>query len=135
LGDTHVADGERARFTKAVLPNGATSIPSLCIHCGTATSRTTRFHQKAKNERYGTNPDGGGGAVGLLMTWLFDYLSGKMHQEINIDVPHCGDCHFRDPDLRVTHLDFDRRVATFIVHREFRDALERARQKENPTKP
>ena len=27
------------------------------------------------------NPAQGSGGIGLLLTWLFDYVSGKMHHE------------------------------------------------------
>ncbi len=62
--------------------------------------------------------------MGLLLTWLFDYASGKMHQEVVLEVPQCEECHQRGRDLRVKHVDFDRRMVTFIVHRSFRRALE-----------
>ena len=70
------------------------------------------------------NPAQGSGGIGLLLTWLFDYVSGKMHQEIVLELPQCEECHQRGRGPRVKHLDFDRRIATFIVHRSFGRALE-----------
>jgi hypothetical protein len=92
--------------------------------CGTPTRRKTRYYQKAKNERYGANPTESGGAIGLLLTWLIDYASGKMHQEVALEVPQCDECHQRGQNLRVRHVDFDQHIVTFIVHRNFRQALE-----------
>jgi hypothetical protein len=89
-----------------------------------STRRTTRFAQKAKNERYTANPTQVGGGIGLLLTWLFDYAAGKMHQQIVLEVPQCEECHQRGRGPRVKHLDFDRRIATFVVHRSFKRALE-----------
>ncbi len=74
-----------------------------------------------------TNPAQGGGGIGLLLTWLFDYVSGKMHQEIVLEVPQCEECHEQGCNPRVHHLDLDRRVATFIVHQSFKQALDALR--------
>ena len=63
---------------------------------------TLNQYKRAKNERYTTNPQGGGG-IGLLLTWLFDYASGKMHQEVVLEVPQCEECHQRGRDLRVSY--------------------------------
>ena len=124
LADTRERSAEGGCFTKASLQHQAQGLPDICLVCGTSTRRRTRFRQKTKNERYGANPTASGGAIGLLLTWLIDYASGKMHQEIVLEVPQCEECHQRGRDLRVKYLDYDRRVATFIVHRSFREALE-----------
>src|SRR5438128_7771376 len=124
LADTRAPSAEGGCFTKASLQHQAQGLPSVCIVCGMLTRRKTRFSQKAKNERYVANPAQGGGGIGLLLAWLFDYVSGKMHQEIVLEVPQCEECHQRGRCPRVKHLDFDRRIATFIVHRSFRRALE-----------
>ena len=123
LADTRTSSADGGCFTKASLPHQAQGLPGVCIVCGVSTQRRNRFSQRAKNERYTTNPQGGGG-IGLLLTWLFDYASGKMHQEVVLEVPQCEECDQRGRDLRVKHVDFDRRVVTFIVHRSFRRALE-----------
>jgi hypothetical protein len=124
LADTSAQSAEDGRFTKASLRHQAKWLPAVCVVCGMPTERTRRFSQRAKNERYGTNPARGTGGIGLILTWLFDYLSGKMHQEIALEVPQCEECHRRGRDFRVKHLDFDGRIATFIVHQNFRRALE-----------
>jgi hypothetical protein len=111
-------------FTKASLAHQVQELPDVCMVCGIGTRRRTRFSEKAKNERYNTNAGQEGGGIGLLVTWLMDYASGKMHQAISLEVPLCEECHRSGRALRVQHLDFDRRVATFIVHRNFRQALE-----------
>ena len=127
LANTTAPPAEGGSFTKASLQHRAEGLPSVCINCGKPTPRRRRFSQRAKNERYATNPAQGGGGIGLLLTWLFDYVSGKMYQEIFLEVPECEECHQRGRDLRIHHLDFEGRVATFIVHRTFKQALEAAR--------
>lgn len=124
LADTRTLSSEGGLFTKVALQHQAQALPNICMLCGTPTQRKTRFHQKAKNERYGANPTSSGGAIGLLLTWLFDYASGKMYQEVALQVPQCEECHRRGRDLRVRHVDFDRRSVTFIVHRSFRQSYE-----------
>jgi hypothetical protein len=124
LADAHAPPAEGGCFTKASLRHQAQGLPEICVVCGTSTRRRTRFSQKAKNERYGANATASSGAIGLVLTWLIDYASGKMYQEIVLEVPHCEECHKRRRDLRVKHLDFDRRVATFIVHRSFGQTLD-----------
>ncbi len=127
LADMTAASTEGGSFTKASLPHRAEGLPSVCMICGKPTRHRRRFSQRAKNERYATNPAQGGGGIGLFLTWLFDYVSGKMYQEIVLEVPECEECHRRGLDLRIHHVDFDRRVATFIVHRAFKQSLEAGR--------
>ena len=91
--------------------------------CGAATQRRERFYQKAKNDRYNTRVSSHGGAFGLIFTWLFDYASGKMYQEISVDIPVCEECKRQRREVRLKHLDFDRQVATFIVHSQFKAAI------------
>ncbi len=125
--DLSLAKAESNWFTKVSLPHQAGALPNVCIVCGMPTERRTRFYQKARNERYGANPAQGGGGIGLALTWLFDYVSGKMHQEICLDVPQCDECNQKGRGIRVKHVDFERRVATFIVHQNFNRALEARR--------
>jgi hypothetical protein len=75
LADTRAAVG--GCFTKVSLQHQAQGLPSVCMVCGMTTRRKMRFAQKARNERYVANPLQGGGGIGLLLTWLFDYVSGK----------------------------------------------------------
>lgn len=126
LADTRTPSPDGGCFTKVSLKHRAQGLPGVCIICGVSTQRKRRFSQRARNERYATNPQGGGG-IGLLLTWLFDYASGKMHQEVVVDVPLCEACHQRGRDLRVKHVDFDRRMVTLIAHRSFRAAIEAAK--------
>jgi hypothetical protein len=123
LGDTRAPSADGGCFTKASIAHQAHGLPSICMVCGMPTQRRRQFSERAKNERYTANPRGGGG-IGLLLTWLFDYVSGKMHQEIVLELPQCEECYQRAREPRVKHLDFDRRIATFIVHRSFRRALD-----------
>ena len=122
LGDTREPSAESSSFTKVSLKHRTQGLPGVCLVCGSSTPQRKRFSQKARNERYTTNAQGG--AIGLLLTWLFDYLSGKMHQEIVMEVPYCPDCQRQGRDLRVRHVDFEQRIVTFIVHRNFRAALD-----------
>ncbi len=105
LADTTASPAGGGSFTKASLGHRAEGLPHVCMVCGKPTERKRRFSQKTKNERYATNPAQGDGGIGLLLTWLFDYVSGKMHQEIVLEVPQCAECHEQGRDLRVHHLD------------------------------
>jgi hypothetical protein len=129
LADTRQQSAEGGCLTKASLREHAQSLPDICMVCGTSTRRRTRFRQKTKNERYDANPSASGGLIGLLLTWLIDYAGGNMHHEIVLEVPHCEECHQRGRHLRVKYLDYERHVATFIVHRSFRQALEARKSK------
>jgi hypothetical protein len=122
LADTRESSVEGGTFTKASLRHRDQRLPGVCLVCGAPTERRSQFSQKAKNQRYATNAQGG--AIGLLLTWMFDYLSGKMYQEVALDVPHCDECQRRGRELRVRHVDFESRIVTFIVHRNFRTALD-----------
>ena len=123
LGDTRKVSAESRCLTKTDLRHGQSDLPNICMVCGSPTERRIRFFEKAKNERYSTQPHQAGGGLGLLITWLFDYVGGKMHQEIEIRTPQCDECKKRKQNLRVQHLDFDRRMVTFVVHRDFARAL------------
>ena len=122
LADTREAPADGGSFTKASLQHRAKKLPGICLVCGAQTARRTQFSQRAKNERYTTSTQGG--AIGLLLTWLFDYLSGKMHQEVALDAPRCDECERGGRGLRVLHVDFERRIVIFIVHRKFRAAFD-----------
>src|SRR5436190_505756 len=122
FADTREPSADGGSFTKASLQHQAQGLPGVCLVCGVPTQQRRRFSQRAKNERYNTNAHGG--AIGLALTWLFDYLSGKMYQEVILEVPHCDECRRNGRDLRVRHVDFERRIVTFIVHRNFTAALD-----------
>ena len=124
LGDTRKPPADGEHLTKVSLHHQALELPDVCMVCGMFTRRRTRFSERAKNERCGANPDPQGDGLSALLGLLFDYVSGKMHQQIFLQAPHCEECHQRRRILRVQHLDFDRRIATFIVHRNFRQALD-----------
>src|SRR4051794_41243630 len=112
--DTRAAAATSASLTKMSLPSGAKDLPHVCIICGGATQRKERFYRKAKNSRYNSSPSQVGGAVGgawgLLFTWIFDYASGKMYQEISLDIPVCDECKRQRREVRVKYLDFDRQA-------------------------
>ena len=95
LADTPAPSPDGGSFTKASLRHQAQSLPGVCVVCGLPTRRRTRFTQRARNERYAANPAQGSGGIGLRITLLFDYVSGKTHQEILLEVPQCEECHQR----------------------------------------
>ena len=112
-------------FYQGIHPASGTRVAGRVHGLWHVDRRRTRFCEKAKNERYAASAEGG--AIGLALTWLLDYFSGKMHQEIVLEAPQCEECHQRGRKMRVQHMDFDRRVITFIVHQNFRRALETLR--------
>ncbi|HKE95002.1 MAG TPA: hypothetical protein VKB34_11890 [Povalibacter sp.] len=102
-------------------------LPGICVTCAHETDARVPFSRRVRNARYSSNPMMGGGGLGIGLTWLLDLLSGKMHQEIVLRIPQCERCAAEKREVRIRSLDFENAVATLIVRREFRDALERAR--------
>ena len=95
--------------------------------CGRVTMDRMNFKLKMKNPRYESTYQFFGGILALAMTWVADYVTGRMHIEIAISVPRCTACRSEEREPVVKRLDFDNRRVTFLVNREFRSALDKAR--------
>jgi hypothetical protein len=121
VGDSDV----RSPLTKVSLAHDTKPLPKICVVCGRATDMTASFQRRLRNPRYSLRPAFfRGGVVALLITWLFDYLSGRMYRVIALRIPQCDVCMGERRELRVLHTDFETAVATFVVRREFKDALD-----------
>ena len=125
--------GTTPELTKVSLQHGATSLPQVCIVCGEVSSLTVSFRRQAPNANYATDPNTGvaSGAGGFLLAKILDFISGKSHLEIAMQLPRCASCSSQHREVRVQQLDFENARATLIVHRNFRHTFEQARRGPN----
>ena len=118
---------ENSSITKAQIRSGEPGLPDVCMLCGKDTAERMNFKLKMKNPRYETSYQFFGGILALAITWMADYVTGRMRIEIAISVPRCSSCGSEGKQPVVKRLDFDNRQATFLVDRAFRAALDKAR--------
>lgn len=85
--------GTTPEWTKVTLRHGATSLPQICMVCGGASSQIVAFRRTAPNANYATDSNMGvaTGAAGFFAKVL-DFISGKSHLEIALQLPRCASC-------------------------------------------
>jgi hypothetical protein len=123
LANASDISGVDANMTKGTLRSGAENLPPVCVSCGANTKRTTAFDRTAPNPQFSPS---GFSIFGLVR--FLDRVSGRTVQQIALNVPQCEECLSAGKKLRIHHLDFENALATFIVHRNFRLALDASRQ-------
>jgi hypothetical protein len=99
-----------------------TALPGICVTCGRETASTVSFKRWVRNPRYFLRP-AMRNVLALVLTPLLDYLLGRTGREIALRIPQCETCVAQKCGLHVLNIDFETAVTTFVVRREFKDAL------------
>jgi hypothetical protein len=100
----------------------STALPGICVTCGRETASTVAFKRWVRNPRYLMRP-AMMNVLALVLTPLLDYFLERTGREIALRIPQCETCVAEKCELRVLNIDFETAVTTFVVRREFKDAL------------
>jgi hypothetical protein len=123
LANAGETSGVDANMTKVTLPSGAANLPPVCVCCGTNTKLAIAFDRTAPNPQFTPS---GFSIFGLVR--FLDRVSGKTVQQVALRIPQCEECASAGKKPRIHHLDFENALATVIVHRSFRQALDASKQ-------
>jgi hypothetical protein len=92
------------------------------MRCGTPTENRVKVARKARNNNFQPNPSSSLESHPLAV--LFNYVSGKYHQKVEVFVPLCATCK-SGGKVEPRNIDFETRSMTFIGHRAWKEDLER----------
>ncbi|MCP4220166.1 MAG: hypothetical protein GY765_36380 [bacterium] len=120
--DTNEANKEMENLTSAVF-TPAQQLPECCMTCGANTGgKTYTYRQTIPGEK---EPNAAVSLIGILFGRLFKRLLKQSLESVAFKLPVCGSCKSFFSRLKPVRYDRDSEKITFVVHKDFKDKLQK----------